>query len=125
MSTEKKILYEISILHICNIDVVYMHAKNNLTKSGANKQKETLDISLCKHGHWNWTSETSVFHISKHVHFDSNSFQRSDLFVGSLVKYVHGDQDHFLCKEMLISGSILKLHKNPWIWEGLRTIHFI
>ena len=39
--------------------------------------------------------------------------------------HVQGDQDHFLCKEMLISPSILKLHKNPWIWEGLRTIHFI
>ena len=26
---------------------------------------------------------------------------------------VQGDQDHFLCKEMLISRSILKLHKNP------------
>ena len=38
---------------------------------------------------------------------------------------VQGDQDHFFPKEMLISPSILKLHKNPWIWEGLRTIHFI
>ena len=38
---------------------------------------------------------------------------------------VQGDQDHFYAKEMLISPSILKLHKNPWIWEGLRTIHFI
>ena len=26
---------------------------------------------------------------------------------------IQGDQDHFLCKEMLISLSILKLHKNP------------
>ena len=26
---------------------------------------------------------------------------------------LQGDQDHFLCKEMLISPSILKLHKNP------------
>ena len=26
---------------------------------------------------------------------------------------VQGDQDHFLSKEMLISPSILKLHKNP------------
>ena len=40
-------------------------------------------------------------------------------------KKIQGDQDHFLPKEMLISLSILKLHKNPWIWEGLRTIHFI
>ena len=39
--------------------------------------------------------------------------------------HLQGDQDHFLSKEMLISPSILKLHKNPWIWEGLRTIHFI
>ena len=38
---------------------------------------------------------------------------------------IQGVQDHFLRKEMLISLSILKLHKNPWIWEGLRTIHFI
>ena len=38
---------------------------------------------------------------------------------------IQGDQDHFLPKEMLISPSILKLHKNPRIWEGLRTIHFI
>ena len=38
---------------------------------------------------------------------------------------VQGDQDHFFPKEMLISPSILKLHKNPWIWEGLTTIHFI
>ena len=28
-------------------------------------------------------------------------------------KVVQGDQDHFLSKEMLISPSILKLHKNP------------
>ena len=27
--------------------------------------------------------------------------------------YVQGDQDHFYAKEMLISPSILKLHKNP------------
>ena len=27
--------------------------------------------------------------------------------------WVQGDQDHFLCKEMLLSPSILKLHKNP------------
>ena len=40
-------------------------------------------------------------------------------------KNLQGDQDHFLCKEMLITPLILKLHKNPWIWEGLRTIHFI
>ena len=26
---------------------------------------------------------------------------------------IQGDQDHFLAKEMLISLSILKLHKNP------------
>ena len=39
--------------------------------------------------------------------------------------FLQGGQDHFLPKEMLISPSILKLHKNPWIWEGLRTIHFI
>ena len=26
---------------------------------------------------------------------------------------LQGDQDHFLAKEMLISPSILKLHKNP------------
>ena len=39
--------------------------------------------------------------------------------------FVQGDQDHFFTKEMLISPSLLKLHKNPWIWEGLRTIHFI
>ena len=38
---------------------------------------------------------------------------------------IQGDQDHFFTKEMLISPSILKLHKNPWIWEGLTTIHFI
>ena len=38
---------------------------------------------------------------------------------------IQGDQDHFFPKEMLISPSILKLHKNPWIWEGLTTIHFI
>ena len=29
------------------------------------------------------------------------------------MKIVQGDQDHFLCKEMLISPSILKLQKNP------------
>ena len=38
---------------------------------------------------------------------------------------LQGDQDHFFPKEMLISLSILKLHKNPRIWEGLTTIHFI
>ena len=38
---------------------------------------------------------------------------------------VQGGQDHFFPKEMLISLLILKLHKNPWIWEGLRIIHFI
>ena len=38
---------------------------------------------------------------------------------------LQGGQDHFFPKEMLISLSILKLHKYPWIWEGLRTIHFI
>ena len=27
--------------------------------------------------------------------------------------YIQGDQDHFYAKEMLISHSILKLHKNP------------
>ena len=26
---------------------------------------------------------------------------------------IQGDQDHFLSKEMLITLSILKLHKNP------------
>ena len=26
---------------------------------------------------------------------------------------IQGDQDHFLAKEMLISPSVLKLHKNP------------
>ena len=41
------------------------------------------------------------------------------------LQIVQGDQDHFLCKEMLISPSILKLHKIPCIWEGLTTIHFI
>ena len=38
---------------------------------------------------------------------------------------IQGGQDHFFPKEMLTTLSILKLHKNPWIWEGLRTIHFI
>ena len=44
---------------------------------------------------------------------------------GRLLVKVQGDQDHFYAKEMLISLSILKLRKNPWKWEGLRTIHFI
>ena len=29
------------------------------------------------------------------------------------VHVIQGDQDHFYAKEMLISLSILKLHKNP------------
>ena len=43
----------------------------------------------------------------------------------NFVAMIQGGQDHFFPKEMLISLSILKLHKNSWIWEGLRTIHFI
>ena len=31
----------------------------------------------------------------------------------SNIEKVQGDQDHFFTKEMLISPSILKLHKNP------------
>ena len=42
-----------------------------------------------------------------------------------IVKVLQGDQDYFYAKEMLISLSIFKSHKNPWIWEGLRIIHFI
>ena len=64
---------------------------------------------------WVWVMEN--LSLAKFVHFS-----RAIL---NLIPNVQGDQDHFLAKEMLISPSILKLHKNPWIWEGLRTIHFI
>ena len=41
------------------------------------------------------------------------------------IKFTTGWPRPFFPKEMLISLSILKLHKNPWIWKVLRTIHFI
>ena len=34
-------------------------------------------------------------------------------FLQKALKSLQGVQDHFLCKEMLISHSIFKLHKNP------------
>ena len=34
-------------------------------------------------------------------------------FIICSASYVQGGQDHFFPKEMLISLSILKLHKNP------------
>ena len=81
----------------------------------------------------------SILSSIQFVSFCSKSLQHMNskwfLYLFSLVLWgtqnhitlhiIQGDQDHFLPKEMLISLSILKLNKNPWIWEGLRTIHFI
>ena len=54
-----------------------------------------------------------LYHKQARVAGSSRLLENKQLSSKSFAYLLQGDQDHFLCKEMLISPSILKLHKNP------------